>query len=80
MTDFMNLNIKQTQSFRDTHRDRIYVHIFLEVSAHTYMSICVYTVFLKKSQLICTPENPGVVTYVAAIIICRCHFIFISVI
>jgi hypothetical protein len=80
MTDFVNLNIKPTQSFRDAHKGRIYVRIFLEMSAHTCMSICVYTVFLKKSQLICTPENPGVVTYVATIIICRCHFIFIFVI
>jgi hypothetical protein len=50
ITDFVNLKIKPTQSFRDTHRDRICVHVFIVVSAHTYMSICVYTVFLKKEN------------------------------
>jgi hypothetical protein len=44
--DFMNLKIKLTQPFRDTHRDRVYVCIHR--SACSYISICVFTVFLKK--------------------------------
>jgi hypothetical protein len=49
VTDFMNLKIQSTQFFRDTHRDRICICVFIGVSAHTYMSIYIYTVFLKKS-------------------------------
>jgi hypothetical protein len=45
VTDFMNLKIKPTQSFRGAYRDRVYVHVFIGVSAR---SICVYTIFLKK--------------------------------
>jgi enoyl-[acyl-carrier-protein] reductase (NADH) len=44
--DFMNLKIKLTQPFRDTHRDRVYVCIHR--SAYSYISICVFTMFLKK--------------------------------
>jgi hypothetical protein len=50
VTDFVNLKIKPTQSFRGAHRGRIYVCVFIGVSAHTYMSICVCTVFLKKNH------------------------------
>jgi hypothetical protein len=39
--------IKPTQSFRCGHRGRMCV--FIGVSDHTYMSIYIYTVFLKKS-------------------------------
>jgi hypothetical protein len=48
VTDFMNLKIKSAQSFGCAHRDRVCVHMFIGVSAHTCMNICVYTVFLKK--------------------------------
>jgi hypothetical protein len=48
LTNFANLKIKPTQSFRGAHRGRICVCVFIEVSAHTYMSIYVCTVFLKK--------------------------------
>jgi hypothetical protein len=49
MTDFMNLKIKSTQSFRYAHRGRMCMHTFIEVSAHTCMSICVlYCVSLKN--------------------------------
>jgi hypothetical protein len=48
VTDFMNLKIKPTQYFRITHRGRVYVRVFIEVSDRTCMSIYVYTVFLKK--------------------------------
>jgi hypothetical protein len=47
--DFMNLKIKSAQSFRCAHRGKLCVHMFIGVSAHTCMSIYVYTVFLKKN-------------------------------
>jgi hypothetical protein len=50
VTDFINLKIKPAQSFRCAHRGRVCVHVFIGVSAHTCMSICVCTVFLKKSS------------------------------
>jgi hypothetical protein len=46
--DFMNLNIKPTQSFGGVHRGRAYVRVFIGVSVYTSMSIYVCTVFLKK--------------------------------
>jgi hypothetical protein len=48
VTDFMNLKIKSAQSFRDAHRDRMCVHVFIRVSAHTHINIYIYTIFLKK--------------------------------
>jgi hypothetical protein len=48
MIDFVNLKIKPTQSFDCAYRDKMYVHVFIGVSARTYMSISVYTMFLKK--------------------------------
>jgi hypothetical protein len=50
VTDFVNLKIKPTQSFEGAHRGRVYVRVFIGMSAHTYMSICICTVFLKKIQ------------------------------
>jgi hypothetical protein len=47
VTDFVNLKIKSTQPFEVTHRDRVYVRMFI-VSARIYMSIDVCTVFLKN--------------------------------
>jgi hypothetical protein len=43
--DFVNLKIKPAQYFRCAHRDSVYIHMFIGVSAHTYISICIYTVF-----------------------------------
>jgi hypothetical protein len=54
----MNLKIKSAQSFGCTHRVRMYVYVFIGVSAHTYMSIYIYTVFLKKI-LLCLLFCPG---------------------
>jgi hypothetical protein len=48
VTDFMNLKMKPTQSFRVTHKGRVCVHVFIGMSVRTCMSICVCTVFLKK--------------------------------
>jgi hypothetical protein len=51
VTDFVNLKIKSTQSFRDTHRDTIYMHIFIGVNVHMCMNIYVSTIFLTKKNL-----------------------------
>jgi hypothetical protein len=51
VTDFVNLKIKSAQFFRCTHRGRVCVRVFIGVSAHMYMSICVCTVFLKKTMV-----------------------------
>jgi hypothetical protein len=50
LTDFVNLKIKPTQFFRCAHKNRVCVHVFIEVSARMCMSICICTVFLKKSS------------------------------
>jgi hypothetical protein len=46
VTDFMNLKIKPTQSFKGTHRDRTCVRVFITMSAHIRMNIYIYTIFL----------------------------------
>jgi hypothetical protein len=46
VTNFVNLKIKPPQCFRCAHKGRVCVCVFIEVSAHTCMSICVCTVFL----------------------------------
>jgi hypothetical protein len=46
--DFVNFKIKSSQSFKGDHWGRIYMYMFIRVSAHTCISICVCTVFLKK--------------------------------
>jgi hypothetical protein len=48
MTNFINLKIKSTQSFECAHTDSIYVYVFIRVSTHIYISIYIYTMFLKK--------------------------------
>jgi hypothetical protein len=48
VTDFLNLKIKPAQSYEGAHRGRVCVHVFIGVSVHTCMSICVCTLFLKK--------------------------------
>jgi hypothetical protein len=42
VTDFVNLKIRPTQSFRGTHRGRMCMCVFIEVSDHTSI------MFLKK--------------------------------
>jgi hypothetical protein len=46
VTDFVNIKIKPSQSFRGTHSDRMYT--FITVSARTYINIYICTMFLKK--------------------------------
>jgi hypothetical protein len=48
VTAFVNLKIKPVQSFRGAHKGRVFVRVFIGVSARTCMSICVCTVFVKK--------------------------------
>jgi hypothetical protein len=48
VTDFVNLKIKLTQSFRCVHRDRVCMRIFIRVGAYMYISIYICTIFLKK--------------------------------
>jgi hypothetical protein len=48
VTDFINLKIKSTQSFRAAHRDRVHVYTFIGVITRTITSICICIAFLKK--------------------------------
>jgi hypothetical protein len=48
LIDFVNLKIKSIQSFRVAHKDKIYIYILIKMSNHMYMSIYVYTIFIKK--------------------------------
>jgi hypothetical protein len=41
MTDFVNLKIKSAQSFKDTHRGKVCVHIFIE-RVLIYISVSIY--------------------------------------
>jgi hypothetical protein len=50
VTDFVNLKIKLTQSFRVTHRGKMCVYAFIRVDAHTCMSIYIYTMFKKDNK------------------------------
>ncbi len=45
LTDFMNLKIKPSQSYKSAYRGKMYVHIFIGICNHTCMSIYVCTVF-----------------------------------
>jgi hypothetical protein len=51
VTDFVNL--KSVQSFEGAHKNRMYMHVFIGMSAHTCMCMSIYvcTVFLKKRTL-----------------------------
>jgi hypothetical protein len=50
VTNFVNLKIKLTQSFKDAHKDKICVCVFIGVSTHMLMSIYVCSVFLNKKM------------------------------
>jgi hypothetical protein len=51
LTDFMNLKIKPTQSFKGAHRDNMCICVFICVSGHTCINSCIYTMFLKNTFL-----------------------------
>jgi hypothetical protein len=48
VSHFVNLKIKLVQSFGGAYRGSVCV--FIGLSAHTYMSIYIYIVFLKKKH------------------------------
>jgi hypothetical protein len=48
VTDFMNLKIKPTQSFRGTHRNRVYVYVHMNECLYVYEYLCLYCVFFKR--------------------------------
>jgi hypothetical protein len=52
VTDFVNLKIKPSQSFRDAHRDRMCMYVFIEISIHIYIYkyLCLYCVFKKRKK------------------------------
>jgi hypothetical protein len=35
--DFVNFKIKSAQSFEGAHKDRVCIHVFIEVSTHIYI-------------------------------------------
>jgi hypothetical protein len=37
VTDFVTLKIKSVQFFKNAHKDNVCMHVFLRVSAHTYV-------------------------------------------
>jgi hypothetical protein len=57
VTDFVYLNIKPVQSFKCAHRSTIYVRVFIGMSVHIYIAICVYIVFLKKKIRLWNMKN-----------------------
>jgi hypothetical protein len=48
VTDFMNLKIKLTQSSRGAHMSRVCMRVFIQMSAHMCMIICICTVFIPE--------------------------------
>jgi hypothetical protein len=48
VTDFVNLKIKSVQSFKCAHKNKIYVRIFILVSAHKYLHL--YCVCQEKKS------------------------------
>jgi hypothetical protein len=53
VTDFVNLKIKLTQSFRGAHRDNIYVRVFIKVSPRT----CINILCFSKKEVHATCQN-----------------------
>jgi hypothetical protein len=52
LTDFMNLKINPTQSFRCAHINMMCIYIFIEVSAHTCMSIYIFLIYDHQLSII----------------------------
>jgi hypothetical protein len=50
VTDFVNLKIKPTQSFRNTYKNMMCVYVLIKMNTHTYINIYVYTIFLKNTS------------------------------
>jgi hypothetical protein len=49
--DFVNFKIKSAQSFEGAYKDRVCIHVFIEVSTHIYIYIykylCLYCISKK---------------------------------
>jgi hypothetical protein len=52
MTNFVNLKIKSTQSFRGAHSDRVCVRVFIGVGTYMCMSTYVCPAFLIEKSYI----------------------------
>jgi hypothetical protein len=50
VTDFVNLKIKPTQSFKDAYMDRIYVRVHIGECSYVYEYLRFYCVSLKKVE------------------------------
>jgi hypothetical protein len=48
VTDFVNLKIKLTQSFKNIYRGKSYVYIFIGIGSHIYLNIYIYTILIKQ--------------------------------
>jgi hypothetical protein len=58
--DFVNFKIKLAQFFECVHRGRMCVYVFIRISAHICMNICVlYCVFKKTSATKSYHYRPG---------------------
>jgi hypothetical protein len=53
MTDFVNLKIKSTQSFKVIHRGRMRVRVFIKMSNRTYINICVLYCASQQKKSTC---------------------------
>jgi hypothetical protein len=51
VTDFVNLKIKSSQSFRDDYRSIIYVCVYISECSYIYYPY-LYCVFLKRAMLV----------------------------
>jgi hypothetical protein len=67
VTDFINLKIKLTQSFRYVYKSMMYVCMFIGVNGHTFMRICVYIVSKKQDVYILWEVCPVLVTFTRVI-------------
>jgi hypothetical protein len=54
VTDFVNLKIKSTQSFRDAHRGIIYIRMFIKINTHIYKYLRL--VFFKHLSITVQPS------------------------
>jgi hypothetical protein len=57
LTDFVNLKIKSTQSFKNVHRGRICVCMFIGVSDHIYIYIHINICVSKKIRAVYLSDN-----------------------
>jgi hypothetical protein len=50
VTDFVNLKIKPTQSFKNARKSMMCVCVFIKMSDYMCINIYVYTMFLKNTE------------------------------